>query len=61
METLLIISIVVASIAIPAWAARDARPRRGAAKMLVALLGAVLLYVGYLTLLHPVLFVPHWP
>jgi hypothetical protein len=61
MKTLLLISVVIAAIAIPAAAARDARPRRGMFRALLWLLVLNALYVAYLTLLHPVLYVPHWP
>lgn len=61
MKSLLLISVVIAAIALPALAARDPRPRRGFKRLLVALLIANALYLLYLTQLHPVLFVPHWP
>lgn len=61
MKSLLLLSVVVAAIALPALAARDPRPRRGFRRLMVALLLANAAYLAYLTLLHPVLFVPHWP
>jgi hypothetical protein len=45
---------------IPALAARDHNPRRGVRRMLFWLLFFNIAYVAYLTLGHPVLFVPKW-
>ncbi len=61
MKTLLLLSVVIAAIAIPGLAARDPNPRRGLRRALIALLVANALYIAYLTQLHPVLFVPKWP
>jgi hypothetical protein len=61
MKTLLLLSVLLAAIGIPALGARDPNPRRGLRRVLAALLVANALYVAYLTQLHPVLFVPSWP
>jgi len=53
-------SVVFALIAIPAITARDRNPRRGLKRMLLYLLLFNLAYLTYLTLAHPVLFVPKW-
>jgi hypothetical protein len=59
MKSLLLISIIIASIAIPAYAARDTNPRRGLRRMLVLVLAFNALYVAYLTLVHLEVYVPH--
>jgi hypothetical protein len=61
MKTLLLLSVLLAAIGIPALGARDPSPQRGLRRVLAALLVANALYVAYLTQLHPVLFVPSWP
>jgi len=58
---LLLFSVVLAAIALPALFARDSRPRRGLKRMLLALLIANALYLAYLTLVHPFAFIPRWP
>ena len=60
MKTLLLMSLLFAVIAIPAITARHRSPRRGLKRMLLSLLLFTLVYEAYLTLLHPVLFVPRW-
>lgn len=61
MKSLLLFSIVLAAIALPAIFARDARPRRGFQRLMLALLIVNAIYLAYLTMLHPVLFIPRWP
>ena len=61
MKSLLLISILVSAIAIPAIAARDPRPRRGILWMVLALLAFNAAYAAYVMLIHVRLFVPHWP
>lgn len=61
MKSLLLMSIVLAGIVVPALAARDRDARRGLRRMLVILFVVNVLYLGYLTLVHPFVFVPHWP
>lgn len=61
MKSLLLISVVLAAIAIPAAAARDPRPRRGLVRAILWLFVVNALYVAYIVLLYPALFVPHWP
>lgn len=61
MKSLLLFSIVIAAVALPALAARDPQPRRGFRRLMVALLVVNAAYLAYLTLLHPALYVPHWP
>jgi hypothetical protein len=60
-KSLLLMSLVLASIAIPARAARDPSARRGLTRTLVGLFVAAALWLGYITLVHPFAFVPHWP
>lgn len=60
MRSILLLSILLAAIAIPAFAARDHNPRRGARRMLALLLLFNALYLAYLTLIHPFAFVPSW-
>jgi hypothetical protein len=60
-KSLLLFSIVIASIAVPALAARDPSPRRGLRRSLLTLFLVSALYLAYLTRWHPVLFVPSWP
>lgn len=61
MKGLLLISLMLASIAIPLVAARSADPRRGLRRTVWWLTGATVAYVVYLTQIHPFAFVPHWP
>ena len=61
MKSLLLMSIILAGIVVPALASRDPDARRGLRRMLVILFVVNVLYLGYLTLVHPFLFVPHWP
>ncbi len=44
-QKLLLISIIIASIAIPVWSARDANPRRGLTKAVRAFLAFNFVYV----------------
>jgi hypothetical protein len=60
-KSLLLFSIVLAAIGLPALFARDPRPGRGFQRLLLALFVANALYLAYLTLLHPVIFIPKWP
>ncbi len=60
MKSLLLMSVMLASVAIPLATALDRNPRRGLKRMLLLLLVFNLAYVLYLTRWHPVLFVPHW-
>jgi hypothetical protein len=60
MKTALLMSIVVAALAIPALAARDSNPRRGLRRTVVLLFVFNALYLAYLTLVHPFVFVPAW-
>ena len=61
MKSLLLMSLVLLSIAIPARAVRDPDARRGLRRTLIALFVVVCLYLAYLTMVHPVVYVPHWP
>ncbi len=54
----LLMSIIIVLIAAPALAARVRDPRRGARRMLVALLAFHLAYVAYVTLVHAPYYVP---
>lgn len=61
MKSLLLISIILAWIAIPARAARHPNARKGLARMVIWLLVATAAYVAYMTQVHPFVYVPHWP
>lgn len=61
MKSLLLFSIVLAAIALPAIFARDSRPRRGFKRLMLALLIVNAIYLAYVTMFHPVLFIPRWP
>ena len=61
MKSLLLMSVLFAQLLIPALAARDPLPRRGVKRMMFMLLAFNAAYLAYFTLLHPVLWVPHWP
>jgi hypothetical protein len=54
----LLVSIIVAIVAIPALAARDPNPRRGIGRALLFLLGFTLVYVAYVTLVHTTWILP---
>ena len=60
MRSLLLMTVLIAGLLVPAMASRDPSPRRGLKRMLLALLAFNLLYVGYFSYLHPVLFLPQW-
>jgi len=44
-QKLLLISVIIASLAIPLWTARDANPRRGLTKAVVVTAAFDLLYL----------------
>lgn len=46
------VSIIVATVALPAVAARDPSPRRGMRRTLLSMLAFVALYVAYVTIVH---------
>jgi hypothetical protein len=54
-------SVVIASIVIPALASRDPNPSRGLRRAVISFAIFAALYVGYLIWIHPNAFVPHWP
>lgn len=54
------ISIVIATVAVPALHARLADPRRALIRMLVMLLVFDLLYVGYAAFIHTSIATPVW-
>ncbi len=54
----LLISIIVATVALPAVAAQYASPRRGVLRMVFFLLAFVLVYVAYATLVHATYVLP---
>jgi hypothetical protein len=57
-DQLALLSIIVATVAAPAIAARDPSARRGLKRMLIGLLVFNALYVCYLTLVHATFFAP---
>jgi cytochrome c biogenesis factor len=58
MKSLLLMSVLIAALAIPAIAARDRNPRRGVKRMVLMLLAFNAAYLAYITLVHPFVFVP---
>jgi hypothetical protein len=54
----LLMASIVATVAIPAIAARDANPLRGARRMVWLFLAFDLLYVAYVTLVHATYVLP---
>lgn len=61
MKSLLLMSVLIASMVIPAIASREPDPKKGMKRMLLLLLLFNALYVAYLTLVHIVVYVPTWP
>lgn len=61
MKTLILMSIVIASIVIPAIASRDPKPGRGMRRAVILFTVYAALYLAYLLYVHPYVFVPHWP
>lgn len=60
MKSVLLLSIVLAALAIPAVTARHPNPRRGVWRMLLLVLLFDAAYLAYITLVHPVVFPPQW-
>ncbi len=60
MKSGMLISILMACLAIPVLAARDPNPRRGVRRMVVLLFVASIAYSIYLTRYHVVAYVPQW-
>jgi hypothetical protein len=60
MKALLLLSIVLASLVVPTLAASAPEPRRAVRRMVLVLLAFNAVYLAYVTLLHPYLFVPKW-
>ena len=60
MKSLLLLSIVIGALVIPMRAARDPNPRRGVKRMLLMLFLFNAVYLAYVTLVHPAVFVPKW-
>jgi len=58
MKSLFLLSLVIASIAIPAIAARDPDPRRGLKRAFLSMAVFIAAYIAYLTLVHVRVFVP---
>ena len=61
MKSLLLMSVLIASMVIPAVTARERDARKGMKRMLLLLLLFNALYVAYLTLVHVAVYVPTWP
>jgi hypothetical protein len=59
-KTILLMSILISAVVIPTLAARDPNPRRALKRMVVALVLFNAAYLAYVTLVHPVVFVPVW-
>lgn len=61
MKSILLMSVLIASMVIPAITSRDRDPRKGMRRMLLLLLLFNGLYIAYLTLVHVEVFIPTWP
>ena len=61
MKSLLLMSVLIASMVIPLITSGDRDPRKGMKRMLLLLLLFNALYVAYLTLVHVAVYVPTWP
>jgi lipopolysaccharide export LptBFGC system permease protein LptF len=59
-DKVILLSMLVVTFAFPALAARDPRPRRGLARLLLALLVFSALYVLLVTHVYARLYVPEW-
>ncbi len=53
-------SIIVATVAAPAIAARDPRPRRGLGRMILFLFAFDAMYLAYIALIHARYYAPPW-
>jgi hypothetical protein len=53
MQKLILISVIIASIAIPAWAAREPSPGRGLKKAVLLACLANLIYVVMVVFVYP--------
>lgn len=60
MKSLLLMSVLIAALLVPAITARDSNPRRGLKRMVLLLLLCNAAYLAYVTLVHPAVFVPKW-
>jgi len=61
MKTLLLFTIVIASLVFPVMGARDPNPRRAIRRLVVVLLVFNAIYLVYVTRFHLVWFVPERP
>ncbi len=61
MKTLLLFTIVVASLFFPVLGARDPNPRRAIRRLVVVLLVFNAIYLVYVTRFHPTWFIPQRP
>ena len=53
MEKALLLSVLIATVSIPVWAAQDKQPRRGYKKVLVGILAFNTLYMLGLRIIYP--------
>jgi hypothetical protein len=60
-KSALVLSVVLVALLAPVIASRDPNPRRGLRRMIMMICVFNAMYLFYLTQLHPVWFVPHWP
>ena len=60
MEKLILVSMILATVGLPAVAAADPDPRRGARRLLVALAAFTVLYVLLVARVYARFFVPEW-
>ena len=59
MDKVILVSIIVATVVVPALGARDANPRRGLKRTLVFLFAFNVVYLALVVLVYTRLYVPH--
>lgn len=60
MQTLILVSFIIASVVAPAWTARQPSARRGIKQALFVAAGAAALYLAVLQLFYARHFIPDW-
>jgi hypothetical protein len=61
MRALGVLSVVLVAILAPALISRQPDARRGLRKVILTICVFNAVYLIYLTLVHPNVFIPHWP
>ncbi len=60
MDKLILLSILLPTLVVPAMAARDRNAGRGARRVLATCLGFNLVYVVLISVVYTVFYVPEW-